>query len=90
MAPFTGSSAFELPSPGAPTLPRSYSCHLKMSHSDLPAGTLIKGLNCINSHALVLFVQREKNEKKLTFQSKSTTRHGVQKPLAHSKLSISV
>lgn len=34
---------------------------LTMFHSHLAAGILIKGVNCINAHVLVLFVQREKN-----------------------------
>lgn len=37
---------------------------LRMSHSGLAAGILIKGLNFINSHVPVLFVQREKGIKR--------------------------
>lgn len=42
---------------------------LTMSHSGLAAGILKKGLNCINSHVPVLFVQREKEIKRNSLSS---------------------
>ena len=72
VAVLTGSSTFELPSSRTPTFSGLIPVILTTSHSNLAAWILLKGLNCINSHILVLFVQRGKKMKRNSLASRKS------------------